>query len=295
MKNVKIDGRWYMGIDYHPYISNNLSRLGCVIFDEFDYPNYDFEELKKDLMSRDDSLKEVYKFPLNVYCDKDKTLHTYWTFVNEGNLSSFMFFDIVRLACGSQHLNKFYACDFQSEKIYEMTPAFVYIFGELNDLKTLLKLDENSYIVGKCMRWCAPPGYSRFYEQAKVFRNDAEREFYNQYSKNMRQQSQEKFDVDTYYTLRDCKDKLSPACLEFDNMTELEFDIDNPDLNIVATTLKARNLNVKSIKANEIFCGNLKCKSVEGDRIFAESIECEEIKAKIIKTNFKYGIKFIRG
>ena len=145
------------------------------------------------------------------------------------------------------------------------------------------------------MRWCAPPGYSRFYEQAKVFRNDAEREFYNQYSKNMRQQSQEKFDVDTYYTLRDCEDKLSPACLEFDNMTELEFDIDNPDLNIVATTLKARNLNVKSIKANEIFCGNLKCKSVEGDRIFAESIECEEIKAKIIKTNFKYGIKFIRG
>lgn len=284
-----------MGIDYNEYIANNISQFGCAIFDSLEYPSFDFENLKKDLQSRDNAFYSIYIFPLNVYSNKDKTLHTYWTVVNESELSPFIFFDMVRMACGSLHLSKFYACDFQTDKIYEMGPASICEFGNLSDLRTLLKLDDDNYIVGKWMKWCGPPGYSRYYSEAKVFRNDVEKEYFGKYGKFLSQYSQQKLEVDTFYSLDECKNKFNQKtnCLKFENITALEFDIDDPNLTIEAISLKSKNLNIYRIDAKkELFCENLKCKSINSPDIYAESIECENLNAEKVKTNFKNGITF---
>ena len=295
MKNIKIDNRWYMGIDYYDYIANNLAQFGCVIFDSSQHPQFDFGILKNYLISMDNALKNIYVFPLNIYDKKEKKLMTYFTFVNDGSVSPFTFFDIIRLSCGSFNLKKFYACDFQSEKIYEISPWSVCEYGNLYDLKKLFRLGEERQIVGKVMKWCGPPGYLRYYSQAKVFRNDVEREFFAQYGKYFSQFSPQKLQTDIFYSMDECLDKLNKNtnCLEFVNRTFLEFDIDDSRLNIRAESLKAKNLNVNIISiGQELFCENLKCGVIEGEKIYAESIECESMKAKIVKTNFNYGIKF---
>ena len=291
MKNVRIDGRWYVGFDYYDYIANNLSQFGCAIFDSEENPNIDFESLKKELQTRFGATQKMFAYPLVVYRSKDKTLQTYWTFVNESEMSPAIFFDLVKMACISQHLNKFYACDFKADKIYGMTPWTMCEFGKLKDFKKLLRLDGENYIVGKWLKWCGPIGYSRYYSHAKVFRNDIEKEYYAQYGKRLTQYCDEKLDFDTFYSLDECGG--DDYNLKFDKMTTLNFDVDKPYLSIDATSLRARNLDVKTIKAEEIFCDKLRCESVVAERIYAESIECQKLKAKTVKTNFEGGIKFV--
>lgn len=291
MKDIKIDGKWYIEIEYHDYIASNFSQFGCVIFDGARHAEFDFEELKNYLRSRDKALEKMYVFPINVYNKKNKSLHTFWAFVNKGEISPFMFFDKVRLACGALNLGKFYALDFETNKIFEMSQTEICKYGKVSDLKRLMKLDEENFIVSKWMKWCMAPGYLGFYREPKVFRSGAEREFYVKYGAKLSQYSKDKFDLDAYCSLDECKDKMSFDFLEFDKATALDFDIDNPDLHIKATILKAKNLKVKSIEAKEIFCENLICESVKTFEICAESVECEKLNANVIKTNFEHGIK----
>lgn len=278
-----------MKIDYYDYIASNMSQFGVAIFDSQDYHCFNFEDLKKTL-KKDSSLDKMYVFPLIVYESENKALHTYWAFVNGDNLSPFVFFDKVRSACASHKISKFYACDFETEKIYEMSSSSAYEYGKLSELKNLLRLDDKTFIVGKFMKWSGPPGYLKFYREPRVFRNLAEQEYYAKYGKYLSQYSNTKLNLETFYSWSDCERKTSFNRLEFDKRVTLEFDIDNPDLNIKATSLKARDLTIRSIKAEEIFCDNLICESVEADKIYAEHIECKEIKANIIKTNFAYGL-----
>ena len=162
-------------------------------------------------------------------------------------------------------------------------------------LKKLLKLGENRQIVGQNLKWCGPPGYSRYYCQAKVFRNDTERAFFTQYGKYFSQFSPQKLQIDTYFSIDDCLDKINKNtnCLEFKNMTILKFDIFDPSLTIKCTSLKAQNLNVKDVVAEEeLFCDKLICENLKGGKIYAESVECQNLKAESVKTNYKNGIKF---
>lgn len=284
-----------MGIEYYDYIANNLAQFGCVLFDASEQPQFDFNMLKKYLISKDKAFENVYLFPLNVYDFKEKSLTTYFTFVNDGSVSPFTFFDVIRLSCGTFNLKKFYACDFQTEKIYEISPWSSCEYGNLSAFKNLLKLGEDRQIVGKSLRWCGPPGYLRYYSHARVFKNDTEREFFAQYGKYYSQFSTQKLKTDTFFSIEECLYKIdkNTNCLEFKNRTILKFDIFDPSLTINCTSLKAQNLNVKNITAEqELFCENLKCDRLEGKKIYAESIECQSLNAESIKTNFKNGIKF---
>lgn len=282
---VQIDGRSYIAIDYHPYIADNLSEHGCVIFEQGDF---DFQTLKTHLISNY-KFENMFVFTINVYDEIEKKLYVYHTFVNDGTVTPFSFFDVIRFSCATLGIRKkSYACDFQSNKIFEVSPTDMFGIDNVYGLKKLLNLSKTRFIIGKFMKWADPPGYSKFYQAPKIFRNEVEREYFNQYGR-------QKLSQDTFYNFEECLDKFDPATntLKFSNRTILDFDIDEPNMTIKATSLKAKNLNTKSVTAtNELFCDKMKCESVEASKIYAQSIECKQMRVRHLRTNFDYGVRF---
>ena len=284
MKNVIINQRQYKAVEFKPFIVDNLSQFGCIIFFGDKYKDFDFGLLKKQLASLDKALENMELFPLNVYDEENDKLYVYYTLVNKSPISSIVFFDLVRIACKHFKLSDFCACDFNYDRVYAYSRMGAEDIGRLSELKNILKLSDKRYIVVKVVKWASPPGY-KYFREAEVFRNDVEREYYHVYGNN----NQAKI----YYSLDECEANLiEKYCYDFKEPTILDFDIDNENLTIKATKLKAKNLNVKNIYAkDELYCYMLTCDNVEAHTIVAESITCRNMSANRIKTNFEYGIK----
>ncbi len=292
MEHIKIDKEWYIALDWHDYIASNLAKNGCAIFYAKN-DGFDFKGLERDLKAKDEALKDIFVFSFGVYDKRAKELETFWAFVNGGELSPFSFFDMLRLSCAKAGLEKFFACDLKTEKIYEMSPTSTFVYGNLSDMKKLLGLDNNRHIVGKWIKWIGCLGYTRYFSAPRVFRNEVEKEYFSRYGQFLTQYCKKPPKIDVFYTFDECKIKIDKSgVLNFSNMTILEFDLDDPNLCISATVIKARNLNIKSINAKEVFCEHLECATIEANNICAESISCAHLIANTIKTNFSHGVKF---
>lgn len=272
---------------YHDYIASNLSEFGCVIFPEETNRLVDLN-LPLNLLREDAAyLGHLDKVVLQVADSGDGSIHRYNVIVNcENRVSPFGFFDAVRITANRLGLGEFYACDFHADAIFEITASQIIPYGRLKDLVRLLDLNSNRHLCVRHMKWCAPPGYVKYLQSPRVFRNDAEKVYYEKYKDHL-----ERFKV--FYSRDECKNHFdqSTNTFHFGYPTVLEFDIDDPYLTINAGVLKTRNLNIKSLCADTVYCSHLRCVNFQTDQIYAEGIECQKYTADAVHTNIRYGLK----
>lgn len=275
-------------VNYHDYIASNLSEFGCVIFPEETNRFVDLN-LPLNLLREDAAyLGHLDKVVLQVADSGDKLIHRYHAIVNcENRVAPFGFFDAVRIAANRLDLGAFYACDFHSDAIFEITASQIIPYGRLKDLVRLLDLNSSRHLCVRHMKWCAPPGYVKYLQSPRVFRNDAEKAYYEKYREHL-------LEFRVLYSLEECDAWFdqSTNTYHFDRPTVLEFDLDDPYLNIQADVLKARNLTLKSLQvAKAVYCSHLRCVDFQTDQIYAEGIECQKFTADTVHTNIKYGLK----
>lgn len=276
----------FIPIRYDDFIASNLSEFGCAIFPADDNPNFDLPQAVKYLHENADTLGQIDATTLRVADTGDKKIHCYHIILNrENRLSPFGFFDEIRRLCSVFSIEQFYACDFHADKIYIFTATTIEDYGRLKDLERLLNLNSSRQLCVRHMKWCAPPEY-KYIHTPKVFRNDAERIYYENFREHLGE-----FKV--FYDWNECSANYddNTHTLSFQRPTVLEFDINNKLLTIKAGTLKTRNLNIQDLSANSVYGNFLRCVNCRVNCIFAESVECQNLETKAVHTNINYGLK----
>lgn len=276
----------FIPVRYDDFIASNLSEFGCAIFPADDNPNFDLTQAVKYLHENADTLGRIDTTTLRVANTGDKRIHRYHIILNcESRLSPFGFFDEIRRLCSVFSLEQFYACDFHADKIYTYTLTAIEDYGRLKDLERLLNLNSSRQLCVRHMKWCAPPEY-KYIHTPKVFRNDAERIYYETFREHLGE-----FKV--FYNWEECSANYDAEThtLFFQRPTVLEFDINDKLLTIKAGTLKIRNLNIKTLSAGSVYGNFLRCVNCRVNYIFAESVECQNLETKVVHTNINYGLK----
>lgn len=287
---MNIEGKTFVPLEYKNYYIDNFSEHGCAIFDEKYTNSTNFLNLQTFIKKGNSAFTNTMTFNLYVFDKAKEVLHTYKMLINCCQISPYGFFDGLRILCNRFNIDGFYACNFEDDVIYRVTPASMREFGTLRDFKKIIDLNEDKVLLGRFIKWAGIMGYSSFYAKAMVFRNRADEEYNKRYP--------DCWKTTTYYSLEECKDKLDVATntLRFKDDTILDFDIDDPTLSIKATRLKGRNLRLKNLTATEeVFCHRLCCEKIKANEVIADGIDCEKISAKSIRTSFEYGQKFVKN
>jgi hypothetical protein len=269
------------------FFGKNLSEHGVIIFskDSIVMP----QEIKNYLKEKSDYLGRYETLWLRVYNKISNDYKFYFLVINGGKIEPCAFFDFIKQMCNRMSIDKpFYACDFESDKIWSIDICNSNEIGSLNVFNKLLGLDENNKVAFHFSKWSEPKGY-KYFKNAYVFRNDADKDFHNH--RNI--VGYDDFDMFNSREEINCKLNAKTNTITLGKNTIIDFDIDNPNLSLTGGTIKARKLNIKDIECENLFCDSLKCRKATCTNIFTESVECENISASAVKTNYKYGVRLI--
>ena len=287
MPIVKINGLDHRTFKWNDFVIENLSEFGCVIFPS----DCRLTPATVKMYMKKQNIENVETMTLRLYNIKQQETTLYCVVINkDSNLAPFAFFDKIKLMCSSMSMNKvWYAADFMTDKLLEMDLTRINELGRLKEIRKVLGITKDTRLTIRAVLPVVHLKEYDYYLQKNAFRNEVEKDF-DTYSNVMKIETFDKFE--SYHEIQNKIDK-DRNCLVLKKDTILDFSIDEPSLDIECKCLRAKDLNVRDIKAPKdlIFIDNIKCRDIECEAVLAESIECENITAEMAKANYKYGIK----
>lgn len=276
---------WYMNDAKLKWWSKNRA----VLFSLGEFSAESVGKEKKIVQSKP-CLKQYHCNLLTFDTSTNKVLNHY-VLVRNSRMDRYVFIDDIVSVANAYTQGKFYVLDDQRGLILEQHSTSQKLLLELNtdNFDKLIGLTDG---IGCMTKF--PHGPARiFCDFSYLFA-----EYHNSPLERSEQVAKEFFEYEgsnkfkTFRSLEEIKpyfDENENAYCFYKNVY-LCFDFDNKKVNIQGKCIRARNLTVRNIKAEGLFCDFIDCKTCECDFIISTGVICEELNCQMIKTVFQYGV-----